>query len=227
MKRKIITTADGSKTIQIEDWNEQYHSVHGAINEANHVYLKQGLHYFYSELISQSSSQEIAILEIGFGTGLNAFLTLIEAESNKLNIDYVGVEAYPISTEEINALNYPELVSDDRQLDFDKLHTTKWETSVKISEYFNLKKEKKFFKEIKNISEFDVVYFDAFGPRVQPQLWTEEIFEIMYKAMKPNSVLTTYSSMGSAKRAMKSVGFEVERLDGPPNKRHMLRAIKR
>lgn len=227
MKRKIITTADGSKTIQIEDWNEQYHSVHGAINEANHVYLKQGLHYFYSELILQSSSQEIAILEIGFGTGLNAFLTLIEAENNRLNIDYVGVEAYPISTKEINALNYPELVSDDRQLDFDKLHTTKWETSVKISEYFNFKKEKKFFKEIKNISEFDVVYFDAFGPRVQPQLWTEEIFEIMYKAMKPNSVLTTYSSMGSAKRAMKSVGFKVERLDGPPNKRHMLRAIKR
>ncbi|MBT8245347.1 MAG: tRNA (5-methylaminomethyl-2-thiouridine)(34)-methyltransferase MnmD [Winogradskyella sp.] len=227
MKRNIITTADGSKTIQVEDWNEQYHSIHGAINEANHVFLKHGLLYFYSELISKSYQNEISILEIGFGTGLNAFLTLIEAEKQSLNINYVGVEAYPVKTEEVEALNYSELISENYETEFEKLHNSLWEKNLRITDHFQLKKEKKFFKDITAISEFDIVYFDAFGARVQPDLWTETIFKIMYNAMKPNSVLTTYSAMGSARRAMQAVGFEVQRLEGPPNKRHMLRAIKR
>ncbi|MFD1064046.1 tRNA (5-methylaminomethyl-2-thiouridine)(34)-methyltransferase MnmD [Winogradskyella litorisediminis] len=227
MKRKIITTADGSKTIQIEDWNEQYHSKHGAINEANHVYLKNGLLFFCSEFASESFQQTINVLEIGFGTGLNAFLTLIEAEKQNLNINYVGVEAYPISSKEIEALNYVELISTAHKADFDKLHTSPWETQVKIKENFQFKKEIKFFEDITTISEFDVIYFDAFGPRVQPNLWDESIFKIMYNALKPNGILTTYSAQGSVKRAMRAVGFEVQRLDGPPNKRHMVRAIKR
>ncbi|RZN82167.1 MAG: methyltransferase domain-containing protein [Winogradskyella sp.] len=223
MQRKIITTGDGSKTIHIEEWGEQYHSVHGAINEANHVYLKHGLLYFLDE----SKSKEVSILEIGFGTGLNAFLTLIEVEKLGININYVGVEAYPVKQEEIEALNYPELISTEHEKEFNTLHDSDWETQVEISKYFSITKELKFFKDITHISKFDVVYFDAFGARVQPELWTEAIFKIIYKVMKPDSVLVTYSAKGTVKRAMRAVGFIVKRLEGPPNKRHMLRAIKR
>ncbi|WP_299114924.1 tRNA (5-methylaminomethyl-2-thiouridine)(34)-methyltransferase MnmD [uncultured Winogradskyella sp.] len=224
MQRKIITTGDGSKTIHIEEWNEQYHSVHGAINEANHVYLKHGLLFFLSEI---PKNREVSILEIGFGTGLNAFLTLIEAEKRQQNISYTGVEAYPVKQEEIEVLNYPELISTKYEKEFNTLHDSTWEKQVEISKNFNITKEQKFFKDIAHSSKFDIVYFDAFGARVQPELWTEAIFKIMYKALKPEGVLVTYSAKGSVKRALKSVGFEIERLEGPPNKRHMLRAIKR
>lgn len=228
MKRKIITTADGSKTIHIEEWNEQYHSVHGAIREANHVYIKHGLLFYYSEFKSKSQHNEaISVLEIGFGTGLNAFLTLLKADELKQKIQYVGVEAYPVLKEEIAVLNYTELISPTHSDEFQKLHDIPWEELTEISDVFELKKEQKYFNDIRDISKFDVVYFDAFGSRVQPELWTETIFELMYKAMKSNSVLVTYSAVGSAKRALRNLGFEVTRLEGPPNKRHMLRAIKR
>ena len=223
MKRKIITTADGSKTIQIEEWNEQYHSVHGAINEANHVYIKHGLLFCFEE----SDDNNISILEMGFGTGLNTFLTLLEAEKRKLNINYIGIEAYPVLKEEIEVLNYVELISPKHKNQFQRLHDSTWDKTIQISEFFKLKKEQKLFNDINYIKAFDVIYFDAFGPRVQPELWSEEIFKLMYTALKPNGILVTYSVKGTVKRALRSVGFEVKRLEGPPNKRHMLRAIKR
>ena len=231
MKRNIITTSDGSKTIQIEDWNEQYHSIHGAIQEANHVFLKHGLLFFSAELDSVSSElhsepQPISILEIGFGTGLNAFLTLIEAEKFKLNLNYTGVEAYPVKTDEINQLNYVELISKSHEAIFEKLHETSWETQHNITPDFKLEKQEKFFKDITAINEFNIIYFDAFGARVQPDLWTEDIFTIMYNALQENGVLVTYSAKGSVRRAMQAVGFVVERLPGPPGKREMLRATK-
>ena len=224
MKRKIITTADGSKTIQIEEWNEQYHSIHGAINEANHVFLKNGL-LFYAQ--DNQKPEPITILEIGFGTGLNAFLTLVEAEKQSLNIDYVGVEAYPVSMDEIIQLNYVDLISKNHASLYSKMHDIDWEVTTNITSNFKLEKQQKFFREIKEENEFDIIYFDAFGARVQPDLWTEDIFEKMYKALKINGVLVTYSAKGSVRRAMQAVGFEVERLPGPPGKREMLRAIKR
>ena len=227
MKRKIITTADGSKTIQIEDWNEQYHSIHGAINEANHVFIKHGLLFFCSEFFTKSQHNEIDILEIGFGTGLNAFLTLIEAEKLETQINYAGIEAYPVEQDEIEQLNYIESISPQHQLQFNALHLSTWEEQHTISSCFKLKKEQKYFKDISAKSVCDIIYFDAFGARVQPELWTEAIFKLMYEALKGNSVLVTYSAKGSVRRAMQSVGFEVERLQGPPGKRHMLRAIKR
>ncbi len=223
MKRNIITTADGSKTIQIEDWNEQYHSIHGAINEANHVFLKHGL-LFYSQ--NKLEAKPISILEIGFGTGLNSFLTLIEGEKQSLNIDYVGVEAYPVLAKEIEQLNYGELISKDHASMFLEMHNIEWEKPTFISPDFKLEKQQKFFKDISDMSKYNIVYFDAFGARVQPDLWSEEIFEIMYKALKLNGVLVTYSAKGSVRRAMQAVGFEVERLPGPPGKREMLRATK-
>ncbi|AXT19358.1 SAM-dependent methyltransferase [Flavobacteriaceae bacterium AU392] len=222
MKRNIITTSDGSKTIQIEEWDEQYHSKHGAIQEANHVFIKHGLSY-YSENILELN-KDISILEIGFGTGLNAFITLLKSEN--LNVNYVGVEAYPISKEETKALNYAELISFENLEIFKKLHDSSWEVQNNITSNFKLTKRKQFFSDIKDKDKFNIIYFDAFGARVQPELWTEEIFKIMYEALKLKGVLVTYSAKGSVRRAMQSVGFTVEKLEGPPGKREMLRAQK-
>lgn len=228
MKRKIITTSDGSKTIQIEDWNEQYHSIHGAIQEANHVFIKHGLLFYFQtchrELVPRS--QSISILEIGFGTGLNAFLTFLKAEELLQPINYVGVEAYPVNVEEIQQLNYVELISEKHKAEFEKMHSVPWEEQYSISPTFTLEKQEKFFKDITDENRFNIIYFDAFGARVQPELWTEDIFSIMYKALKDNGVLVTYSAKGSVRRAMQAVGFKVERLPGPPGKREMLRARK-
>lgn len=227
MKREIIITADGSSTIHIPEWDEQYHSKHGAIQEAYHVFIKHGLQHIVSSRGVSESQKNIAILEIGFGTGLNAFITLIEAKKQKLNINYKGVEAYPISKEELKALNYTEeLNSENGETIFKKIHETPWEEKHQIHDNFTLTKRKLFFSEINDVETYNLIYFDAFGARVQPELWTETIFKIMYKALKPKGVLVTYSAKGSVRRAMQAVGFIVERLPGPPGKREMLRATK-
>ncbi|KKO06240.1 hypothetical protein LCGC14_0066590 [marine sediment metagenome] len=201
------------------DWQEQYHSKHGAIQEAYHVFIKSGLDLF--------KNQEINILEIGFGTGLNAFITLIEFEKRKLKVNYTGVEAFPVSVEELDQLNYlEELKSLARKTDYDLMHTSPWGKTVEIVADFGLKKEQILFKDISAVAEYDLIYFDAFGARVQPELWTVEIFQIMFNAMKSNGYLVTYAAKGSVRRAMQEVGFLVERLPGPPGKREMLRAQK-
>ena len=221
MKREILLTDDGSVTIHLPEWNEQYHSKHGAIAEAIHVFIETGLEHW----IHKNPKQGISILEIGFGTGLNAFLTSLEATKKDLQINYSGIEAYPISGEEIKQLNYATLLAASEEA-FLKLHQSSWETPSEISQSFTLTKRKQFFSEIVDSNLYNVIYFDAFGARVQPELWTEAIFEVMYKALKPNGVLVTYSAKGSVRRAMQAVGFGVERLPGPPGKREMLRATK-
>ena len=231
MKREIIITADGSSTIHIPEWDEQYHSKHGSIQEAYHVFINHGLQHYYDRNGHLASSQKVKaninILEIGFGTGLNTFITLLEAEKLKLNIDYTGVEAYPVSADEINALNYTqELNAESKAELFKTIHKVSWEDKHEISDGFSLIKRKQFFSEINDTEAYNIIYFDAFGARVQPELWTETIFEIMYKALKPKGVLVTYSAKGSVRRAMQAVGFTVERLPGPPGKREMLRATK-
>lgn len=219
MKREIIKTADGSHTISIPEWNEQYHSVNGAIAESYHVYINAGL--------MEIDKEAISVLEIGFGTGLNAIITLIESEKAKKNIFYQGVEAYPVVDEEINVLNYiEELDADKYSDDFKLMHSSKWNEKININEKFTLLKQHKSFAEIADKVKFDVIYFDAFGPDVQPELWTEEIFRKMYEALKLDGILVTYSAKGIVKRAMRNVGFIVKRLEGPKGKRHMLRAIK-
>ena len=219
MKREIIKTSDGSTTIHIPEWNEQYHSIHGAIQEANHVYINNGLKY--------KSSNEIAVLEIGFGTGLNSFMTFLAAQNKELLIEYVGVEAYPILEEELLKLNYvAELGTTQFAKIFESFHSCSWEEKHQITPSFSLLKRKQFFHEIDDKNKFDIIFFDAFGARVQPELWTEEIFLKMFLALKSKGVLVTYAAKGSVRRAMQSVGFSVERLPGPPGKREMLRAVK-
>jgi len=220
----MLTTGDGSVTIHIPEWNEQYHSKHGAIAEAQHVFIKTGLHHFLSQK-SKDVKVPLAILEIGFGTGLNAFLTLLEAKNLSVKFEYTGVEAYPISVSEISKLNYASLLGESIGI-FQKLHESTWEIPSEISDNFQLTKKKKLFSEIKAVEAFHLIYFDAFGARVQPDLWTEVIFTIMYKALLPKGVLVTYAAKGSVRRAMQAVGFIVERLPGPPGKREMLRATK-
>jgi tRNA U34 5-methylaminomethyl-2-thiouridine-forming methyltransferase MnmC len=219
MKRKIIRTADGSKTIHIEDWNEQYHSKHGAIQEAYHVFIGHGL--------SRFPDREIHLLEIGFGTGLNAFITFLEARKRNISVHYTGVEAYPISDLELQQLNYvSELQAESNAADFLRMHQGAWEEDIEISKEFILQKQKKDFSRIDDENRYDLIYFDAFGARIQPELWTKAMFDRMHMALKKNGVLTTYAAKGSVRRAMQAVGLTVERLPGPPGKREMLRAVK-
>ncbi len=221
MKREIIITEDGSTTIYLPDWNEHYHSTYGAIQEAYHVFIEMG--FFFS--LKNQQPIPLKILEIGFGTGLNSYITLLESKKLKINIEYTGVEAYPITISEVEKLNYPLRLKASETV-FNKLHTTKWEQSSEISKNFILIKRNQFFSEINDKNKYHIIYFDAFGPNVQPELWTEEIFEKMYKALAERGVLVTYSAKGSVRRAMQSVGFSVDRIPGPPGKREMLRGIK-
>ena len=234
MQREIVITADGSTTIHLPEWDEQYHSKHGAIQEAYHVFIKHGLHHYFTKLKTDSNvtssavekSQNISILEIGFGTGLNAFITLLEAKKLNIHIDYVGIEGYPVLMDEINQLNYTkELNTEKKDSLFQKLHSVSWEEKHKITSQFSLNKKQKLFHQIEDKNEYNIIYFDAFGARVQPELWTEAIFKKMYDALTEGGVLVTYSAKGSVRRAMQAVGFTVERLPGPPGKREMLRAI--
>lgn len=227
MKREIRITSDGSTTIYLPDWDEQYHSKHGAIQEAYHVFIKTGFELFCHSEQSEESLEEISILEIGFGTGLNSFITFLEAKKNNKKIEYVGVEAYPVLEDEIQKLNYvAELNASKSQVIFDEMHAVSWNEKHQITEDFSLTKRKQFFEDIDDENCFNLIYFDAFGAEHQPKLWTETIFEKMYKSLKTDGVLVTYSAKGSVRRAMQTVGFTVERLEGPPGKREMLRATK-
>jgi tRNA U34 5-methylaminomethyl-2-thiouridine-forming methyltransferase MnmC len=219
LKREIIVTSDGSTSIHLPDWNESYHSKHGAIQEAQHVFIKNGLSLF--------KGQSVSILEIGFGTGLNAFITFLESQLSNQMVDYVGVEGFPISSQEVLQMNYVnQLNATNFKPVFELFHLSKWEENVTISNHFRLTKRKQLFTEIDDINQFDLIYFDAFGFRVQPELWSVEIFTKMYTALKSGGILVTYACRGHIKRAMMEAGFQIEKLAGPPGKREMLRGIK-
>ena len=220
MKREIIITNDGSTTIRIPEWDENYHSTHGAIQEAKHVFIKNGLGLFQNQY-------SISILEIGFGTGLNAFITFLET-LNKEKVNYVGVEAYPISAEEVLQMNYvSELQAADFKSIFQTMHNCSWEIDNLITAKFSLTKRKQFFQDIQDKNKYDLIYFDAFGFPLQPELWSEVIFKKMYEALLPNGVLVTYACRTPIRKAMLTAGFSVEKLPGAPGKREMLRATKR
>lgn len=219
MKREVIITSDGSTSIHLPDWDESYHSKHGAIQEAQHVFIKNGL------LLCKEPT--VSVLEIGFGTGLNAFLTLLESEKTNQTIDYVGVEGYPISEEEISLMNYSsQLKTEGYDVLFKQLHESRWEKKFDITAHFQLTKRQQLFTDITDCNKFDIIYFDAFGYRVQPELWSTELFLKMFNALKNNGILVTYACRGPIKRAMLEANFQIEKLAGPPGKREMLRAFK-
>lgn len=212
-------TSDGSTSIHLPEWDESYHSKHGAIQEAQHVFIKNGL--------SLMERQSVSILEIGFGTGLNAFITYLESVKDNQSIDYVGVEGFPIAANEVQQMNYVKTLNAEAfESVFSNMHDSVWEKEVTMDANFRLTKRKQLFTEIDDENQFDLIYFDAFGYRVQPELWSVEIFKKMFVALKSGGILVTYACRGPIKRAMIEAGFHIEKLAGPPGKREMLRGTK-
>lgn len=222
IRREIITTADGSKTIRIPDWDENYHSSHGALQEARHVFLQYGLD-------ALAGRPKVSVLEIGFGTGLNAILTLERAAENGMQVTYDGLEAYPVSSEEVEALAYEQLLKNEEMRSYyQKLHAVAWDTPQEISPWFTVTK---IHDKLENMQfdplRYDIVYFDAFGPRAQEEMWQLKYFQQLFEALTPGGMLVTYCAKGQVKRDLRAAGFEVEALPGPPGKREMTRAWKR
>jgi len=214
---EIILSEDGSTTLFRPDLNEHYHSVHGAIQESMHVFIDAGL--------KKCNSESLKILEIGFGTGLNALLTMLNAENKQ--IVYHAIEKYPLSDDVIEKINYPDKIGAKYSaVIFNKIHKTPWNEEHKIEESFILKKIKADLLEHQFEKGYDLVYFDAFAPEKQPELWDREIFQKLFDSMSANSILTTYCSKGSVRRSMIECGFKVLRIDGPPGKRQMIVALK-
>ena len=213
---EIQATADGSSTLYRPDMDEHYHSTNGAVTEALHVYIQTGLH--------ACEAPTRSVLEIGFGTGLNAILTYLEAEKCNLPIHYTTCELHPLPLATIQQLNYG-LTPQASQI-LTALHTSAWNTPCQISPFFTLEKLHIDLTQSSIQGNFDVIYFDAFGPDKQPEMWTEAIFEHLYKITNPGGILVTYCAKGAVRRMLQSVGYTTERLPGPPGKREMLRARK-
>ena len=220
-KPTIKITADGSHTLYVPSLDETYHSVHGAIQEAMHVYINAGLNYV-------DNKEKLKVLEVGFGTGLNTFLTLRASTNKTIKVDYTSIEAFPLEWEKVNKLNYlKELNANTNETNlFELLHKIEWESFLKITPLFSLRKLNVRLEEFNEKEQFDVIYFDAFGPRVQPELWELDVLKAMYEALVEGGVLVTYCAKGSVKRALKEVGFKIENIPGPPGKREMTRATK-
>ena len=219
MKRSLTITEDGSHTMFAQGFNEPYHSMHGALRESMHVFIKQGL--------LTVNVRSVRILEIGFGTGLNAVLSLRAANQNKVDIYYHSIEKYPLKESEYSLLNYENFIDGLPEGTLHQMHSCPWEQAVQISKRFTLFKEKADFRTMRPPPQINLVYFDAFSPDKQPELWSSEVFGIIADTAEKGAVLVTYSAKGSVRRTLDSCGFEVRKVAGPPGKREMIRAIKR
>ena len=219
--RSIIITKDGSHTISIPELNLTYHSHHGAIQESMHVYIDTGLKYVSDNL----KLSEIYIFEMGFGTGLNVLLTLIEAEKLQLHIHYTSIEPYPLQQDEIVSLNYCEqLDRKDLQPVFQQLHQCEWEKDNSITPFFTFKKIRIDLINFSTYQPVSLIYYDAFGPTAQPELWAKKVFEKLFNMLLPGGILVTYCSKADVRRAMEAAGFIVKKIPGPWGKREMVRA---
>ncbi|MCF8373883.1 MAG: tRNA (5-methylaminomethyl-2-thiouridine)(34)-methyltransferase MnmD [Bacteroidales bacterium] len=219
MTRQIITTSDGSQTLYVPGLNEHYHSVHGAIQESEHVYI--------SAALSKIDKAEITVFEMGFGTGLDALLAYRYAFQHKKKIHYIGIEKYPLSENEFLLLNYEDSLDLPESNILFRMHSSPSEEDVEISDFFLLKKIHADITDFDFTFPVDVCFYDAFAPDIQPDLWSIEIFSKIYQAMNPGGILSTYSAKGLVRRSLLEVGFSVEKLPGPPHKHHILRAVKR
>ncbi len=219
---KTIITKDGSKTFISPLFEETYHSIHGAIQESNHVFIESGLNFY----LENSNKSAASILEIGFGTGLNCLLSYRFSQEKSIHIKYTGVEHYPIGIEKAAEMDFPFQNLDEKDF-FLKIHDFNDKESFLFkNKNFEFISNPSKFEDLSYNEKFDLIYFDAFAPSRQPHLWESEFLEILFKALNPNGVLVTYGSKGSFKRALKSLGFTVQSIPGPPGKREMTRAIK-
>lgn len=220
MPLQIITTADGSHSLLNTELNETYHSVHGAMRESIHVFIKNGLDYY----MEQHNPKEIDILEIGFGTGLNALLTLQYAFQNNIHVRYTTLETSPLHENIWSQLNFPE--GEASTVHFRLLHEAPWGTSTSLFPQFTLLKLNERLQEVTFPDVYDVVYFDAFAPNKQPEMWVLPVLQKVINSMKPSASLVTYCAKGQLKRDLKTLGLSVETLAGPPGKMQMVRALK-
>lgn len=225
---KLEQTADGSYTLYVPELDEHYHSVKGALTESQHIFIEMGLKH--------ASVPHPRILEIGLGTGLNAFLTLLEAEESRRKVHYTGIERHPLDEETLRKLDYPHVIGRQHEEDYYAIHRAPWGTETTLSPWFTLHKIEGDFTRLFHSTEsnplaiasrYDVIYFDAFAPEKQPEMWEQSLFDNLYKALDDQGILTTYCAKGVVRRMLQAAGFTVERLPGPPGgKREILRATK-
>jgi tRNA U34 5-methylaminomethyl-2-thiouridine-forming methyltransferase MnmC len=215
---ELIITSDGSHTIFVPELNEHFHSIHGAVQESTFIFIKNGFEF--------CKANPISILEIGFGTGLNTLLTAITGISGSREVNYTSIEKYPLDAKIISSLNHYKFAGKNGKEVFHLIHSSPWNKGVNICRNFNLKKIESDFTKVKLTGRYDLIYFDAFGPDKQPEMWTMELFSGISAVTNMNGILVTYSAKGEVKRNLKSCGFDVELLPGPPGKRQMIRAVK-
>ena len=222
MQKTIFTTADGSPSIFIEELQETYHSKHGAVTESDYVYIEKGLGYW----LEKNNKMELRIFEMGLGTGLNAYLSFIFSQQRKLMCEYFAVEKYPLTQEELQSLAMKGHLPEPKYHDFfDLLHQANWNTTISQPHFFFSKMNEDFLNMTFS-QKFDVLFYDAFGYHAQSELWQEEALQICFDLLQPGGVWVSYCARGEVRRILQKVGFKVERLEGPPGKREMLRAVK-
>lgn len=216
---KLEQTADGSYTLYVPELDEHYHSVKGALTESKHIFIDMGLKH--------AAATEPRILEIGLGTGLNCFLTLMEAEASRRKVHYTGIERFPLTLEVVRSLDYPSVIGQGHTEDYFAIHQAPWEEDVELSPWFTLHKTEGDFTRHQFEKGYDIIYFDAFAPEKQPEMWSQPLFDILYSILNEGGILTTYCAKGVVRRMLQAAGFKVERLPGPPGgKREILRATK-
>lgn len=220
---KIITTEDGSHSLYHEGLKETYHSFHGALQESIHVFIEKGLRFWRTK---SGLPKQVDIFEVGFGTGLNALLAAQFAIENEVKINFTSIEPFPLEEDIVNQLNYAQVIGQDNlKAVFEELHKAGWDMAIELNSYFTLHKIKDKLQDFQADKKFDVVFFDAFAPSKQEELWTADLMKKCFDLLKDGGVFTTYSAKGQLKRDLKSVGFVVETLPGPPGKKEMVRGI--
>lgn len=216
---KLEQTADGSFTLYVPELDEHYHSVKGALTESQHIFIDMGLKH--------SQATNPYILEIGLGTGLNCFLTYLTSKETGQAIHYTGIERFPLSEEVIDQLDYTTLIGKGEKEVYQAIHQAAWNKEVQLSPHFSLHKIEGDFTQYSFLGKYDLIYFDAFAPEKQPEMWEQPLFDMLYELLNPGGILTTYCAKGVVRRMLQAAGFTVERLAGPPGgKREILRATK-
>jgi tRNA U34 5-methylaminomethyl-2-thiouridine-forming methyltransferase MnmC len=222
LKKSWILTKDGSSTLRIDSLNESYHSLHGAVTESEFVYLDNGLRFWQKS----HSAPKASVLEIGYGTGLLAFLSFLNQLNNKMEIDYTSLEAYPLKIKDLERLNYNSFFESNQHLSFLDFSKLPWNNINQIIPKYSILKHNIFFEDFKSKKLYDIIYYDAFGSHAQPNLWEIEWMKKCFDLLNNGGLWISFCAKGSVRRGLQKVGFDVERLPGPPGKREMLRAIK-